>query len=78
MGASHVITAAHCTHGETVASVQVLIGDTSLAIRNDTVRFVRTLAEIRAHPNYDPDLLVNDIAVLVLSEPVNLTREGNL
>ena len=65
--------------------IKVLIGDTTLAISDDTPRFVRDVAELRVHPGYYDDqasstavLSYNDIAVVVLSSPVDLTRYPNI
>ena len=78
VGASHVITAAHCTDGTSPENIKVLIGDTTLAISNDTTRFIRSLSQIIEHPNYDDVELSNDIAILVLSEPVDLLAYPNI
>jgi len=75
----YVVTAAHCTNGATSASqLKVLIGDTNLAVANDTTRFIASLAEIRQHPGYNPQSLENDIAVLVLATPIDLTAYPNI
>ena len=78
MGDRHVITAAHCTEGKSSSSIKILIGDTNIAMANDTTRFIKTLSEIRQHPNYNSQTTENDIAVLVLSSPVDLRAYPNI
>jgi len=79
VGASHVITAAHCTNGASPSSLKVIIGDTTLAISNDTTRFTTGVAEIKQHPNYDENNdISNDISILVLSDPVDLKKYPNI
>jgi len=73
----YVITAAHCT-GRDPSAIKVLIGDTSLAIANDTTRFIKDVAEIRQHRNYYDRTYENDIAVLVLSTTVDLYAYPNI
>ena len=76
VGASHVITAAHCTNGQSPSNLNVIIGDTTLAISNDTTRFIKGIAEIREHPRYAD--MKNDIAVIVLDSPVDLSSYPNI
>merc|ERR1711962_1960587 len=79
VGASHVITAAHCTNGASPSSLKVIIGDTTLAISNDTTRFTTGVAEIKQHPNYDENNDISkDISILVLSDPVDLKKYPNI
>ena len=58
--------------------MRVLIGDTNLAVANDTHRIKARVAEIRQHPNYNSGNLDNDIAVLVLEEAVDLYAHPNI
>ena len=78
IGDRHVITAAHCTAGQSRNSIKVLIGDTTLGVANDTTRFIRTVSEIRQHSNYSSQNTQNDIAILVLSSPVDLNAHPNI
>merc|ERR1711962_924812 len=79
VGDRYVITAAHCTERDPSA-IKVLIGDTNLAIANDTTRFIKDVAEIRQHEDYRINYVSveNDIAVLVLSTPVDLAAYPNI
>merc|ERR1711962_1958072 len=79
VGDRYVITAAHCTERDPSA-IKVLIGDTNLAIANDTTQFIKDVAEIRQHEDYRINYVSveNDIAVLVLSTPVDLAAYPNI
>ena len=80
MGDRHVITAAHCTDGKHPDNITVLIGETILGAANDTTQFIQNVSELRRHPNYDYSKQPhsNDIAVLVLSSPVDLFTYPNI
>jgi len=78
VGERHIITAAHCVDDQTPDSTHVIIGDTTLGIPNDTTRFIASVSEIRLHPEYDADTIQNDIAVLVLRDPVDLYAYPNI
>ena len=43
-----------------------------------TTSFVTSVSEIREHPNFDPEVLTNDISVLLLSTPVDLKSFPNI
>ena len=73
VGDKYVITAAHCTAGQSSMDLKVVVGETTLAITNDTQRFVMDVAVIKQHPGYDSSTLSNDICVLELSSAVDLT-----
>lgn len=62
---SWVLTAAHCVDDRTTANVSVVHGTRSLA--SGGVR--RSAARLVMHENYDVGSLVNDIALIRLSEP---------
>ena len=72
--ATHIITAAHCTkHPVTQAEAppsafEVLAGATSLTGAGQ-VRFV---SAVSVHPNYDRRWMINDVALLTLSEPLTM------
>ena len=73
VGDKYVVTAAHCTAGSVPSNLKVVVGETTLAISEDTQRFVMEIAVIKQHPNYDPNTLSNDISVLELATVVDLT-----
>ncbi|KAJ3659425.1 hypothetical protein Zmor_011114 [Zophobas morio] len=72
----HILTAAHKVYGDrgNPAAVSVLMGVTNPA--NLATAQVRTAAQITIHSNYDPATLKNDIAIITVSDPFNLS--GNI
>ena len=78
MGDRYVITSATCTHDRTPNDISVLVGDTTLGVANDTSRFFLNVSEIRQHPEHDWITGQNNIAVLVLSSPLNLKAHPNI
>ena len=79
VGDRYVITAAHCTNGRHPNNITVLIGVTTLGVANvNTINF-RNLSAIIQHPGYNNKTKYdNDIAVLVLSSPVDLFAYPNI
>ncbi|CAB4884780.1 unannotated protein [freshwater metagenome] len=67
-----VVTAAHCIvderSGASLAASEVAVAFGS-DLRASGLRIVR-VAKIAVHPRYDSDAVVNDVAVITLSEPV--------
>ena len=79
MGDRYVITAAHCTDGEHPDNFTVLIGDTTLGVTNVTTQYFRNVSKIIQHPGFNNKTIGNnDIAVLVLSSPVDLSANPNI
>ena len=74
----YVITSVKCTINLTPNNISVLVGDTTLGVANDTSRFFLNVSEIRRHPEYDNVTYQNNIAVLVLSSPVDLKAHPNI
>lgn len=65
VGAGWVLTAAHCMEGVSPEEIQVVVGVHDLA--KDTGRRI-DVKQIISHPDYDPDTMDMDIALLELSE----------
>lgn len=61
-----VMTAAHCTQGLTASRIDVVLGRHDLT-SDDGERI--DVVEILVHPNYDPNTLDSDIALLRLEQP---------
>ena len=80
MGDRYVITSAECTSDLTTNNISVLVGDTTLGVANDTTRLFFNVSEIRIHPEYEnsTQTVQNNIAVLVLSSPVDLKAYPNI
>ena len=70
ISSTHVLTAAHCTDGESASGIRVLLGEHSIA----DFDFNRVdVAEIIMHPKYNSRNVNNDYAILRLAEPVTFT-----
>lgn len=84
VGPQHVLTAAHCADFLLASDVAVLVGTQDL--RNGGQRVA--VSAIAVHPNWNPNTLSSDVAVLTLATPVNAIQpaiviastnlEGNL
>ena len=66
----HILTAAHCTAGESPSSMAVLLGEHRIS---DDKFDRRSLSAITDHPKYKRKTLDNDFSILTLSEPVTFT-----
>ncbi len=64
---SWILTAAHCTEGETTYNIKVFLGANDLTENGETIGIKR----IVRHPgyNYDPEMPSSDIALLQLQTP---------
>jgi secreted trypsin-like serine protease len=67
VGSRHVLTAAHCADFLSASQIEVLVGSQSLASGGTRI----ALSAVAVHPNWDPDTVVNDVAVLTLAQPVS-------
>lgn len=73
ISAQHVLTAAHCVDGMTTpSSIRVYVGSIYLSLTNQ----VRDVAVIHRHAAYNPNNFLNDIAILKVSFPFDLTQAG--
>merc|ERR1712155_361533 len=68
VSSQHVLTAAHCTHGHTESTIQVLLAEHDTT---DTEVDRHNVSSITQHPSYDHDNQVYDFAVLTLAAPVD-------
>jgi secreted trypsin-like serine protease len=67
----HVITAAHCVNDITSLSrLSLNFGIINLA----TIGLLRNVTKMYIHPLFDQRLLTNDLAILRLHKPINLTN----
>lgn len=75
---SHILTAAHCVTRKyarqliDLGKVQIFLGTSNLIRFNPGVQ-VRAAVDAMVHPDYNPALLHNDIAIVELSSPVDIT-----
>ncbi|GAV05389.1 hypothetical protein RvY_15531-1 [Ramazzottius varieornatus] len=83
IGSRTILTAGHCVHNEAsvvfpAANVTVIIGAIEYPADSDPSGCVATftVAKVIPHPQWNPENLDNDIAVLVLSEAITFTPSG--
>ncbi|XP_041976892.1 trypsin CFT-1-like [Aricia agestis] len=69
-----VLSAAHCYYGDSSSEWRVVLG-TSLASGTDSIHYVSKLI---VHKDYDPNLLVNDVAIVKLETPASLSNRINV
>ena len=69
ISSSWVITAAHCVRGYTASQITIYAGS--------TIRFsgtqTRVGSQLIVHPSYDPSTYVNDIALVRLATPLDMS-----
>ena len=74
----HIITAAHCTDGASPSDINILVGDTTLALNNETMSFVIPVKTIIQHPDYNSATIANDISILELDTTLDLSAYPNI
>ena len=67
----HVLTAAHCLTGITANTIIAYAGVSTLSTRGSAQ--ARIGSAVNVHPSYSASALTNDIAILTLQSPFNLT-----
>lgn len=70
----HVITAAHCCYYNSEylissATVTVVVGDLNI-LQTSTSTVVKNLESVHVHEDYNSDLILNDIAILKVSNRI--------
>ena len=70
VSSQHVLTAAHCTHGHTASTIQVLVGEHDTS---DTEADRHSVSSIAPHPRYNHSTADFDFSVLTLGAPLNLS-----
>lgn len=68
---STIITAAHCLNGYTAADVRVWAGISKISDRSQSMEL--PVASITPHPEFKVDTFDNDIGLITLSRPIDLT-----
>jgi trypsin len=70
ISATHVMTAAHCTDGQSASNIRILLGEHDISDN----QFTRVdVAEIIQDPNYNSTTLNSDFSILRLASPVTFT-----
>ncbi|KAI9559336.1 hypothetical protein GHT06_016125 [Daphnia sinensis] len=72
IGPSHVLTAAHCLYGHTLAEVSLfnVYVNTLSVSGGGTGAVARGVKNFIIHPSYNPNTMDNDVALLVLNSPI--------
>ena len=78
MGSKYVVTAAHCTDGQSASGLKVRVGDTSLDEEFEATSFTVAVKTIKQHSQYNSGTLQNDISVLELDSEVDLYTHPNI
>ncbi|KAJ2946648.1 hypothetical protein O0L34_g12705 [Tuta absoluta] len=66
-----VLTAAHCTVGDSPLNIKVVVGTNSLLVGGDAY----SVEEIIVHENYDGQLIMNDVSLLRLTEDIQFNQK---
>jgi secreted trypsin-like serine protease len=67
-----VVTASHCIDGDTPGSLIVVAGDHTRNDASNTVRQTLPVQRLFMHPQYDPYELMNDVALIKVSTPIQI------
>jgi secreted trypsin-like serine protease len=72
----HIITAAHCVKDSSsiIRTTRVIVGIDKLSQSTLSMAQVRSVVRVFSHPSYDDDTESNDIAVLRLDRPLNISN----
>lgn len=62
-----IVSAAHCVHGMIVKNLSVAVGEIR-NLSNQTTKRRARIERVIIHPDYDPNTLKNDIALLVVDQ----------
>jgi len=65
-----VLTAAHCTAGESTRSMQILLGEHDYESDTEADSVRSNIAQIVDHPNYNSRTLNNDYSLVKLAQPI--------
>jgi len=66
VGSDKIVTAAHCVYGQSAGNLRVVAGDHDLFVAEGTEQ-VSAVSSATAHPQYNPNTIDYDYAVLRLS-----------
>jgi secreted trypsin-like serine protease len=70
-----VVTASHCIDGDTPGSLIVVAGDHTRNDASNTVRQTLPVQRLFMHPQYDPYELMNDVALIKVSTPIQINLD---
>ncbi|XP_066942649.1 trypsin-1-like [Macrobrachium rosenbergii] len=66
----HIVSAAHCFYGYDIRTVDVALGKNDLSVANEQGSVWRRTSTYKVHESYDDSLLLHDIAIVTIPEPV--------
>ncbi|XP_047471300.1 venom protease-like [Penaeus chinensis] len=70
----HVLTAAHCLAGFDWSTIWVRVGEYDFSQNGDTPHIDVQIADFRLHSNFNSRTFENDIALLILGQPVTFNK----
>merc|ERR1712106_907191 len=68
-----ILSAAHCFHDESSATIQVLLGEHDYSSVAESDMLKRNIEKIVDHPNYDKQTSNYDFSLMKLSEPIDFS-----
>ena len=73
-----VLTAAHCTDGQTAGDIEILLGEHETGHNTDETELHRSaVAEIVQFPNYNDQTVDGDYSMLRLATPVDFFKQSS-
>ncbi len=73
-----VLTAAHCTYSKAFPEFQAKVGFGKTKVSDLTVDDLRESETVIKYQAFEEDMLQNDVALIKLKSPVDMTRSGTL
>lgn len=73
-----VLTAAHCTYSKDFPQLQATVGFGKTKVSDLTADDLRESETVMKHQAFEEDRLQNDVALIKLKSPVDMTRAGTL
>ena len=70
----HVLTAAHCISTNNASNIRIVGGVHDRQVTDEDKEQFRRGQQFFIHPGWDRELVVNDIAIVRLAEPMQYTR----
>jgi len=74
----YVLTAAHCTAGQSAGRIQVLLGEHDKTTTTETETVRKSVSAIIDHPSYDRRTINYDYSLLKLSSPVDWSGNSHI
>ncbi|CAN7994971.1 unnamed protein product, partial [Ixodes pacificus] len=68
----HVLTAAHCLNDKTESMLSANVADYNFSSTSDRQNVIRNVSKLLQHEHYDKPSYKNDVALVTLSEPIEM------